>query len=31
MSTESYIYRERMGSGAGAPLLFLLHGTGVCG
>ena len=28
MSTESYIYRERMGSGAGAPLLFLLHGTG---
>jgi phospholipase/carboxylesterase len=28
MSKESYIYRERMGSDAGAPLLFLFHGTG---
>ena len=28
MSTESYVYRERMGSGVGAPLLFLFHGTG---
>jgi phospholipase/carboxylesterase len=28
MSVDHYIYRERMGSGAGAPLLFLFHGTG---
>jgi phospholipase/carboxylesterase len=28
MSKESYIYRERMGNGFGAPLLFLFHGTG---
>jgi len=28
MSKDGYIYRERIGSGAGAPLLFLFHGTG---
>lgn len=28
MSTAHYVYRERMGSGAAAPLLFLFHGTG---
>lgn len=28
MSAESYVYRERKGSGAGAPLLLLFHGTG---
>jgi phospholipase/carboxylesterase len=28
MSRDSYIFRERMGSGAMAPLLFLFHGTG---
>jgi len=28
MSMQNYIYRERLGSGAGAPLLFLFHGTG---
>ncbi|MDR3473664.1 MAG: alpha/beta hydrolase [Devosia sp.] len=28
MSRDSYIYRERAGNGAAAPLLLLLHGTG---
>jgi len=28
MAVDSYIYRERRGNGAGAPLLLLLHGTG---
>jgi phospholipase/carboxylesterase len=28
MSRTSYIYRERAGNGAEAPLLFLFHGTG---
>ena len=28
MSTDSYVYRERIGSDANAPLLFLFHGTG---
>jgi phospholipase/carboxylesterase len=28
MSRDSYVYRERAGSGAAAPLLFLFHGTG---
>ena len=28
MSGDGYVYRERAGSGASAPLLFLLHGTG---
>jgi phospholipase/carboxylesterase len=28
MSRDSYVFRERMGSGAAAPLLFLFHGTG---
>jgi phospholipase/carboxylesterase len=28
MSRENYIFRERMGSGASTPLLFLFHGTG---
>jgi phospholipase/carboxylesterase len=28
MATDSYIHRARKGSGAGAPLLLLFHGTG---
>ncbi|MEO8881870.1 MAG: alpha/beta hydrolase [Devosia sp.] len=28
MSKDGYVYREKIGSGAGAPLLFLFHGTG---
>jgi len=28
MSREAYVYREKLGSGAAAPLLFLFHGTG---
>ncbi|HVW93043.1 MAG TPA: alpha/beta hydrolase [Devosia sp.] len=28
MASDSYVYRERKGSSAGAPLLLLLHGTG---
>ena len=28
MSRDSYVYRERAGSGPAAPLLFLFHGTG---
>jgi phospholipase/carboxylesterase len=28
MSRESYVFRERLGSGGSAPLLFLFHGTG---
>jgi len=28
MSRDTYVYREKTGSGADAPLLFLFHGTG---
>lgn len=28
MATDNYVFRERGGSGVGAPLLLLLHGTG---